>query len=71
MATKVCDICKQPKPLADFVTREEYDAYLAKPCTYCGYPLCETGIGLDRIDNSIPFTLAIGWHHCQPMTDLC
>lgn len=34
------------------LTREQYDALILQPCTYCGFPLDSTGRGLDRIDNS-------------------
>jgi hypothetical protein len=33
-------------------TFEEYIEFLKHPCYYCGYELDQSGIGLDRIDNS-------------------
>lgn len=30
----------------------EYSILISKPCHYCSGPLCETGVGLDRLDSS-------------------
>ncbi|MFO0825322.1 MAG: hypothetical protein U0792_19750 [Gemmataceae bacterium] len=34
------------------LSREEFEALISQPCYYCGFPINETGIGLDRIDDS-------------------
>jgi hypothetical protein len=36
------------------ITLEEYEPFLKHPCQYCGGPLNETGVGLDR-KNDEPF----------------
>lgn len=36
------------------LTREEYDAEVAKPCSYCGGPNGDR-IGLDRLDNRLGY----------------
>lgn len=33
------------------LTFEQYASLRAKPCHYCGFPLPETGLGLDRLDH--------------------
>lgn len=38
------------------LTKEQHAALLAKPCTYCGGGLNDTGSGLDRMDNALGYT---------------
>jgi hypothetical protein len=45
------------KGMSFTLTREEYLNFRDKPCHYCGGQLPETGLGLDRIDNSKGYTL--------------
>jgi hypothetical protein len=37
---------------------EEYAHLLVSPCYYCGLSLDDTSVGLDRIDNSLGYTLS-------------
>ncbi len=39
------------------ITLEQYCNFLSHPCFYCGYPLDETGVGLDRIDSAKGYTV--------------
>lgn len=36
---------------------DDYAALIARPCHYCGGPLNETAVGLDRMDNSKGYVL--------------
>lgn len=38
------------------ITLELFSEMVKRPCTYCGYPLRETGSGLDRADNATGYT---------------
>lgn len=49
-------IAKQRGLCFDF-TVEQYVAVRSQPCRYCGFPLPETGIGLDRKDSNIGYTI--------------
>jgi hypothetical protein len=48
------------------LTREQYSALIAQPCTYCGNPLNESGSGLDRLDDSAGYTLSNLVPACWP-----
>lgn len=37
------------------ISELEYAWLAIQPCHYCGFPLTETGVGLDRKDNSIGY----------------
>ena len=39
------------------ISLEKFSELILLPCSYCGYPLDETGSGLDRMDNSKGYTL--------------
>lgn len=39
------------------LTEEQHIEFLKKPCDYCGGPLPETQIGLDRVDNQKGYEL--------------
>ncbi|MGC3965862.1 MAG: hypothetical protein QM775_00365 [Pirellulales bacterium] len=34
------------------LSKAEYEALVSQGCYYCGFPINETGIGLDRLDNT-------------------
>lgn len=42
--------------LAFEISIEQHAQLLTMPCVHCGGPLCPTGGGLDRIDNSVGYT---------------
>jgi hypothetical protein len=39
------------------IPRKDYYALRAQSCHYCGFPLAPTGVGLDRLDSSLGYTL--------------
>lgn len=39
------------------ISKEEYTELISKPCAYCDGPLPYTGVGLDRIDNELGYSL--------------
>lgn len=49
------------------LTKEQYIALAALPCTYCGGPLPFHGHGLDRADNTEGYTP----ENCVPCCTLC
>lgn len=46
---------------------EEYSAMVILPCTFCGEVKFETGVGLDRLDNSKGYTVG----NVQPACRAC
>lgn len=38
------------------VSEDVYVRLISQPCTFCGYPLPETGLGLDRLDSGAGYT---------------
>ena len=49
-------IAKQ-RGLAFGISREDYYILRVQPCHYCGYPLAESGVGLDRLDSALGYVL--------------
>lgn len=47
----ICKTLAKKRGLAWSLARDEYLALIANPCTYCGFELRQTGIGLDRVDS--------------------
>lgn len=47
------------------LTLDQFASILRRPCTYCGYPLRETGSGLDRADNSKGYTIGNSVPSCR------
>ena len=45
------------KGLGFDLTESQYDTLMIQPCYYCNGSLGSTGLGLDRINNSIGYTL--------------
>ena len=45
----------RPRGLLVTLTRIRYMELIDLPCHWCGGPLAETGVGLDRLDNSIGY----------------
>jgi hypothetical protein len=46
---------------------DEYAELVSAPCTYCGGPLPEVGLGLDRLDNNVGYTR----FNCVPCCHYC
>lgn len=40
------------------ITRDQFANLISKPCHYCNGELAESGVGLDRTDNSLGYTMS-------------